>query len=102
VLVAHLPPESATLRAIDPTRAEDASWSRTDQLLAAVFDRLGVVIWQLENQGRKSPTPRPRPLPRPGVTDGRTRYGTPRPLSEVRAILASSAPGAGEETSDGS
>jgi len=96
VLVAALPPESTTRRALDPKAADDASWTRTDQLLAAVFDRLGILIWQNENMGRKSPTRRPRPLPRPGVEDQRTHYGMPRPLSEVKRLLATTAPGSGE------
>ncbi len=102
MLLAHLPADSATFWAVDPKGAEAASWSRTDHLLASVFDSLRILIWQNENQGRRSPTPRPRPLPRPGVDgDDSRRVGTPRPLSEVKAILASSRPGAGEVSGDG-
>jgi hypothetical protein len=100
VLLAHLPADSATFWAVDPKGAEAASWSRTDHLLAGVFDLLQTLLWQNANQGRKSPTPRPRPLPRPGVADDDTRrIGKPRPLDEVKAILASSRPGAGEAVS---
>jgi hypothetical protein len=88
VLLAHLPNESATYWAVDPKGAEAASWSRTDHLLASVFDSLQVLIWQNANQGRKSPTQRPRPLPRPGM-EGKSRQvkGTPMPLDELRKRL---------------
>jgi Family of unknown function (DUF5361) len=88
VLLAYLPPESATYLAVDPKAAEVASWSRTDHLLASVFDSLQVLIWQNANEGRKSPTPKPRPLPRPGM-EGKTRRvkGTPMPLDELRKRL---------------
>jgi hypothetical protein len=91
VLVAHLPPDSETGRAI---HGEAVEWSRGDHLLAGVIDLLNIVVWQNANQGRKSPSPRPKPLPRPGVQPKGERYGTPRPLSEVKAILAASRPGA--------
>lgn len=102
MLVAHLPPTSQTRWAADPASAEEGSWSRTDHLLAGVFDRLGILGWQIENLGRRTRTRRPDPLPRPGIALKGQTIGTPRPLSEVRAILASSAPGSGEESSDGS
>jgi hypothetical protein len=88
VLLAHLPAESATYRAVDPKGAEAASWTRTDHLLASVFDSLQVLIWQNGNQGRKSPSPKPKPLPRPGM-EGKTRRvkGTPMPLDELRKRL---------------
>lgn len=103
MLLAHLPAESATFWAVDPDRAEAASWSRTDHLLASVFDSLQVLIWQNANQGRKSPTAKPRPLPRPGMEsrsgmEGATRHvkGTPMPIDELRKRL----PGI-EEASNG-
>jgi hypothetical protein len=89
VLVAQLPPTSRFGR---EQIGDAADWSRTDHLLAGVFDLVNVVIWQNANQGRKSRTPRPQPLPRPGIEPKVTRYGTPRPLSEVKAILAASRP----------
>jgi hypothetical protein len=76
VLVAHLPPDSATRQAI-----HGETWSRTDQLLAAVFDAVRVLIWQNEPKG----TRRPEPLERPGVTG--PRRGTPLPIEEVRRLL---------------
>jgi hypothetical protein len=88
VLLAHLPPDSATYREIDPKGAEAASWSRTDHLLASVFDSLQMLLWQNGNQGKKSPSPRPRPLPRPGMEGkGRQVKGTPMPLNELRKRL---------------
>jgi hypothetical protein len=90
VLVAHLPPESETGRAYN---GEAAEWSRTDHLLASVFDAMRVLIWQNENMGRKSPTQRPRPLPRPGLDETpASRMGTPVPLEELKVMLAASAP----------
>jgi hypothetical protein len=94
VLVARLPADSETGRA---HLGEAASWSRTDHLLAGVFDALRVLIWQNENSGRKTPSRRPDPLPRPGTEPAEpagTRIGSPLPLSEVKRLLASTRPGA--------
>lgn len=92
MLLRHLPADSATAIALSDDR--EPPWTRVEHLLAGVFDTLQVLAWQNANQGRKSPTRRPDPLPRPGVERPGNRYGTPRPLSEVKAILASTRPGA--------
>lgn len=111
MLVAHLPPDSHTARAI--TGDPEIPWTRLEFLMAGVFDALQVLAWQNANQGRRHPTPRPKPLERPGV-GGRTHidseeaaerapigaelhYGRPQPLSAVKALLASSRPGADSE-----
>lgn len=96
MLLAHLPPDSATAQAVAGD-AYEAPWSRVEQLLAALYDSTRLLIWQNENQGRKTPTRRPRPLPRPGVADDTVQWGKPAPLSEVKAILSASRPGADVE-----
>jgi len=93
VLLRHLPPESATAMAVNGDR--EPPWTRLEHLLAGVFDSLQMLAWQNANQGKKSPSRRPRPLPRPGVEQPGQHWGTARPLSEVKAALASSRPGAG-------
>jgi len=42
---------------------QDASWSVTDHLLAAVVDVLQAANWQ---RAGDSKAPRPKPIPRPG------------------------------------
>jgi len=66
VIVKHLGPESATVRAASP---DQAGWGLTEQLLAALVDAVQIGNWQ--RQGRTH-SPRPKPIPRPGVKD-RTR-----------------------------
>ena len=75
VLVAALPPESATktairdgltpeqLASITP-REGHGPWSNAELLLAAICDRLALLLWQ---NGAKSGTPQPKPITRPGV-----------------------------------
>lgn len=58
VLLAHLPPDSATLREI---HGEMADWTTTDYLLAAILDVNRGANWQ-RGGGKGS---RPQPIPRP-------------------------------------
>lgn len=80
VLVAALPPESATKTAIRdsmtpeqlaslPTSSGHGPWSNSELLLAAVVDRLSLLLWQ----NSRSKSKQPPPIPRPGVeqTSGR-------------------------------
>lgn len=82
VLIRQLPETSRTVAA-----ASGEVWSRTDQLLAAVFDALNAANWQ---RGGGKP-PRPKPLPRPGVEDRTTevrRFGQPvRTIDELNRRL---------------
>jgi hypothetical protein len=91
VLLAELPSDSATARSLN---GGERPWTPLEHLLAGIFDTLQVLAWQNANQGRKSPTKRPTPLPRPGIEPSGVHYGKPRPLSEVKAMLASTRPGA--------
>jgi hypothetical protein len=81
VLVAALPPESATKAAARdalspaqlaalPTRSGHGPWSHTELLLAAIVDRLSMLLWQ---NGGKASAPRPEPIPRPGVESNHQR-----------------------------
>jgi hypothetical protein len=84
VLVANLPPESATqtvmrealtddelevLTAAEPTSF--GAWSRVEYLLAGLNDRASDLFWlmtYLKTDLKKSPAPeRPEPYPRPGL-----------------------------------
>lgn len=89
MLLAHLPPDSATYRALHP---DEEPWTRVEHLLAGVFDALQTIAWQNSSQGRKSPPPRPKPLPRPGIATTGEHWGTPAPLSEIKTRLAAMAP----------
>lgn len=74
VLLAGLPPESATMSALAPLMepADDGDglprqWSTTEHLLASVVDAVTVQTWamrQLKSSKRIAP---PDPLPRPSV-----------------------------------
>lgn len=69
-------------------------WDRTDQILAAIYDRLGVANWQ---RSRNKKAKRPEPMPRPGVTPGK-RYGTKSmPVDEWRRRYAARFPDRGGE-----
>lgn len=63
-MATHLPPDSATARAINPP----TGWGITEYLLAAAVDALHAANWQ-RGGGRG---PRPTPVERPGVTDQST------------------------------
>lgn len=63
VLLAGLPIESATSRALAP---EFIGWTVDSFLLAQVIDTLQAANWQ---RGGDEHTPRPKPFPRPGDVD---------------------------------
>lgn len=66
-MAAHLPPDSATHRAIRPPEPDDA-WDLDAQLLALIGDRLGeLVAVQSAVAGGKRRVNVPDPIPRPGV-----------------------------------
>jgi hypothetical protein len=66
VLTEHLPPDSSYARAV---HGEQADWTVTDHLLAAVVDHLAVANWMFATVNRDEdaePAEYPEPLPRPG------------------------------------
>lgn len=87
MLLAHLPPDAATRRALDP---ENAGWGITEQLMAASVDALRGANWQ-RGGGKGS---RPKPVPRPGIRKARTEHHgrVDRPPAEVAAYLAQFSP----------
>lgn len=61
----------------------DDTWTRTDHLLALVFDQLALANWQ--RTGKKANRPKPiSPLAKRGKRWGKTD----RPPDEVKAFLA--------------
>ncbi|MBL1114069.1 hypothetical protein JK364_16960 [Streptomyces sp. 110] len=69
VLVRHLPPDSAFVRARE---GEAAEWGLTDHLLAAVVDHLAIANWMFASANRDEyadPPEAPAPVPRPGAAD---------------------------------
>jgi len=54
-----LPPESAVGRAIT---GNQPAWSQEDELLASIYDRLSIQVWQAAG---KASAPKPKPFPRP-------------------------------------
>ena len=57
----HLPPGSATLRALRPDEARFAGDLQRNAILADVFDALGALIFMFSKKGSKRPSPYPRP-----------------------------------------
>jgi hypothetical protein len=69
VFLQHLPPDSATARAVNP----DNAWSLDQHLLAGLADRVGYLAaltayinTDPKKRGRFTP---PKPIPRPGVQE---------------------------------
>ncbi|MER6009382.1 hypothetical protein [Streptomyces bluensis] len=99
VLVEHLPPDSAFARAL---HGEQAEWTVTDHLLAAVVDHLAVANWMFATVNRDEdtePAPYPEPVPRPGdgTSESRESLEPPEPrelphgasVAEIVAFLNS-------------
>ena len=73
ILLDHLPSESAyrtaVLNAVDfddlpaPDPDRHGPWAHSELLLAAIFDRLGQLVW-MQSDGKRPPPP---PYPRPGI-----------------------------------
>ncbi|WP_280854241.1 hypothetical protein [Streptomyces sp. SAI-041] len=66
VLVEHLPADSSFARAV---HGEQADWTVTDHLLAAVVDHLAVANWMFATVNRDEdtePAEYPEAVPRPG------------------------------------
>ncbi len=82
VLIANLPPESATVREI--VGAEYGSWTTTDFLLAGVIDVLNGANWQ--RGGGKGSRPKPLPRPKSLAQLERERVDRERNEARVRAL----------------
>ncbi|MEW2559476.1 hypothetical protein AB0914_11775 [Streptomyces griseorubiginosus] len=84
VLVEHLPSDSSFARAV---HGEQAEWTVTDHLLAAVVDHLAVANWMFATVHRDEntePAEYPEAVPRPSGT--RTEAAeTPRAVGEDRS-----------------
>jgi hypothetical protein len=91
VLCRGLPEGSRAWRA---ERGIGDHWSRTEQLLAGIYDLLNVVDWHYVTAHSKTRPRRPTPLERPGFE--RARKGTVVSLEEARRIL----PGAWDELTE--
>lgn len=77
--IAHLPADSPYGRAV---LGEDHIWGLTEQLLAAVHDRLAAANWQ--RAGGKGP--RPKPIPRPGTRPEIKKYGGGSPFTQGQVL----------------
>jgi hypothetical protein len=99
VLVRGLPAGSATWRAVT---GETDHWTRSEQLLAAIYDGIRILDWRLVSIYGKGKPPPPDPLERPGVEPRRPKKVAGRTvvsLEEAKRIL----PGIEtEEVTDGS
>ena len=69
VIINLAAPDSLVRRALDP---DTYSWTRTNALLADIFDVLASANWQ--RAGNKT-APKPKPYPRPGDTNDTTQFG---------------------------
>lgn len=65
VLVRHAEPGSAIYRA---TFGEQATWSVTDHLLAALVDLMNLLVWFKSKDGQRNQN-RPKPVERPGTRE---------------------------------
>lgn len=70
-MAAHLPPDCAVRRALNPPSPDDV-WTLDAQLLALVADQLAVISYVQQRQAGGKPS-KPKPLPRPGVAPDRDR-----------------------------
>ena len=91
VLVAALPPESATMSTLAPQMTAEVSsdvvprqWSLDQQLLANVFDAVVVLTWTLRQVNTRDRLPPPDLMPRPGEIKSPPKRLTP----EQRQLLA--------------
>ncbi|MFC8429406.1 hypothetical protein [Streptomyces sp. NPDC057253] len=83
VLVEHLPADSSFARAV---HGEQADWSVTDHLLAAVVDHLAVANWMFATVHRDEdaePADYPEAVPRPSGAAGVAQ--SPRTTREERS-----------------
>lgn len=88
VLVRHLPPESAFVRARE---GEAAEWRLTDHLLAAVVDHLAIAHWMYASVNRDEyadPPEAPVPGPRPGAGAAGASGGQPDDSGPTASELA--------------
>lgn len=70
--VRHLPPTSATMRALHPDDAERVTWMEgkaTAELLACLIDEVRGMQWMYESAHSRSRPRRPKPFPTPWRTD---------------------------------
>lgn len=88
----HLPPESATVRALRPDDEERVAWETgrvETQLLAILIDELRGMQWMYAKANSKGTVTRPKAFPTPwsdGDETGVTRYGSdPIPVGEFDA-----------------
>ncbi|MEU0027678.1 hypothetical protein [Streptomyces sp. NPDC006335] len=84
VLVEHLPADSSFARAV---HGEQADWTVTDHLLAAVVDHLAVANWMFATVNRDEdtePAEYPEPVPRPSGAKAEA-VKAPRTLGEERS-----------------
>lgn len=99
-MVAHLPEESATMRAVNP----DWRWGLIEHLLAALLDETRAGWWLYERVTTKSKRRPPKPVERPGVRSddgGSQTYGkgSAMTLEEAAAWLGWDKPGGGAHAS---
>ncbi|MFJ6393486.1 hypothetical protein ACIQJT_38530 [Streptomyces sp. NPDC091972] len=74
----HLPADSSFARAV---HGEQADWTVTDHLLAAVVDHLAVANWMFATVNRDEdtePADYPEAVPRPGGRSTESSEGGPR------------------------
>jgi len=92
VLVAGLPPESATMSKLAPQIPEDTGtdsgiprqWSTDQHLMAHMIDAVSVLTWTLRQVNSQKPVPIPDAFPRPGQVKAAPKRLTP----EQRQLLA--------------
>jgi hypothetical protein len=95
VLVAALPPESATKTALRDALTEEqlaelastemtghGAWSHLEMLVAALTDRVGLLTW-LNSDGKGKPPP---PIRRPGVDAPKPRALSPAGVAYLEDI----------------
>lgn len=87
-MAVNLPPESATMRAVNP----DHHWTLDAHLLARVVDNTTALVWMKTKDAQDHPNNWPEPIRRPGVDPDEGKeikhYGAdPVPLAELDEFL---------------
>lgn len=100
VLLAHLPQDSHTVRAV---MGEAARWGDREHLLATLVDVQAQANWMFAVVNSKQPPEMPKPLQRPGMPDPVKRIGgkrsyTMKEVDEIRARMTPM-PGGGHHRS---
>lgn len=82
-LIRNTAPDSALMRELHPDVYHWATLSKTNALLADIYDVLNAINANLCAKGTGKRAKRPKPYPRPVPSKTESHIGTPMPLDEL-------------------